>query len=80
MTPTNTSGAADAPSTETLSALTINEIIARWPQSIGVLNSLGLDTCCGGGLTLGQSAADLSTTEADLVAAVGAALTQDVRR
>ena len=29
-------------------SLTVNEIMARWPQSIAPLNSLGIDTCCGG--------------------------------
>lgn len=35
---------------------TLNEIVARNPQSLPVLNSWGLDTCCGGGLSLRESA------------------------
>ena len=31
-------------------ALTINEIVARYPQTIPVFNRFGLDTCCGGGV------------------------------
>jgi iron-sulfur cluster repair protein YtfE (RIC family) len=31
---------------------TLNELVARAPAALPVLQGLGLDTCCGGGLTL----------------------------
>jgi regulator of cell morphogenesis and NO signaling len=36
--------------------LTINEIMARWPDTMMLLNALGIDTCCGGGDTLPDAA------------------------
>jgi len=32
---------------------TVNEALRAAPQLVGVFNRLGLDTCCGGSLTLG---------------------------
>lgn len=55
-------------------SLTINEIIARWPQSIATLNALGIDTCCGGGEALRDVAAEMGTTEQTLIAAITPAL------
>jgi regulator of cell morphogenesis and NO signaling len=37
-------------------ALTINEIVARYPQTIPVFNRFGLDTCCGGGVCVDDAA------------------------
>ena len=37
-------------------ALTINEIVARHPDTIVVFNQFGLDTCCGGGVTVKEAA------------------------
>ena len=37
--------------------LTVNEIMECYPQSIASLNSLGIDTCCGGTDSL-RAAAD----------------------
>ena len=31
---------------------TINDVIQRYPPALLVLNSLGIDSCCGGALTL----------------------------
>lgn len=36
--------------------LTINEIVARYPEAIAVFNRLGFDTCCGGGITVDEAA------------------------
>ena len=33
-------------------ALTVNEVIRQFPQTLGVFNELGIDSCCGGGLPL----------------------------
>ena len=37
--------------------MTVNEVIQRSPESIAVFNELGIDTCCGGALTLPEAAA-----------------------
>lgn len=37
-------------------SMTINEIIARHPQTMCVFNEFGLDTCCGGGVPLEEAA------------------------
>jgi iron-sulfur cluster repair protein YtfE (RIC family) len=38
-------------------SMTINEIIARYPQTMPVFNEFGMDTCCGGGATVEEAAA-----------------------
>ncbi len=35
---------------------TLNEIVARYPQTLPVLQRFGFDTCCGGGLALRTAA------------------------
>ena len=37
-------------------SLTINEIVARHPETIAVFNRLGMDTCCGGGVSVEEAA------------------------
>lgn len=37
-------------------SLTINEIVAKYPQTIPVFNRFGFDTCCGGGITVPDAA------------------------
>lgn len=34
----------------------LNEIVMLAPQTLPVLQAMGLDTCCGGGLPLGEVA------------------------
>jgi regulator of cell morphogenesis and NO signaling len=34
------------------SALTVNELILRYPATIAVINAFGIDSCCGGGVPL----------------------------
>jgi regulator of cell morphogenesis and NO signaling len=36
--------------------LTINEIVARFPETIPVFNRFGLDICCGGGVRVDEAA------------------------
>jgi regulator of cell morphogenesis and NO signaling len=36
--------------------LTINEIVARYPATIPVFNRFGMDTCCGGGVSVYDAA------------------------
>ena len=37
--------------------MTVNQAIQRIPGSVEVFNELGIDTCCGGALTLPEAAA-----------------------
>lgn len=37
---------------ELLAETTLNELVARYPQVLPVLQRVGLDTCCGGALPL----------------------------
>lgn len=29
---------------------TVNDVVARYPSTLGVFNSVGIDSCCGGAL------------------------------
>jgi regulator of cell morphogenesis and NO signaling len=46
--------------TETLTIITpaepLNAIVARYPQTLPILQRFGLDTCCGGSIPLGTAA------------------------
>jgi iron-sulfur cluster repair protein YtfE (RIC family) len=37
-------------------SLSVNEILRRHPEAVSVLNSHGIDTCCGGALSLRAAA------------------------
>jgi regulator of cell morphogenesis and NO signaling len=50
--------------------LTINDVMARWPQTVQLLNVLGVDTCCGGGETLRDAARHAGIPLTVLLAAV----------
>lgn len=41
-----------AHTTVIVETVSLNEIVARYPQSLPVLQRFGLDTCCGGSLPL----------------------------
>ena len=51
-------------------SLTVNEVMACWPQSIGPLNSLGIDTCCGGANPLRDAATNAGVPLPVLLAAI----------
>ena len=36
--------------------LTINEIVARHPETVACFNRFGFDTCCGGGVSVEEAA------------------------
>ena len=38
----------------TLLALTINDLVLRYPSVLPVLNDFGIDSCCGGAKPLGE--------------------------
>ena len=54
-------------------SLSINEIIRRAPVSIMVLNTYGIDTCCGGEISLTESAKEIGVSPEDILRAVTAA-------
>lgn len=57
-----------------LAALTVNEIVARHPRSIGIFNAFGIDSCCGGAIAVDDAARrDGADGEALLDALVAAA-------
>lgn len=51
-------------------SITVNEIMARWPQSVAPLNSLGIDTCCGGTESLRAAAEHAGVPLLVLLAAI----------
>lgn len=36
--------------------LSVNEIVRRWPATMGVMNDFGIDACCGGADPLEEAA------------------------
>lgn len=57
---------------------TLNELVARAPEALSVLQRFGLDTCCGGSLSLAVAAQHHSLDVNELLAAVRAALGERV--
>lgn len=51
---------------------TVNEVLELQPDAGAVLNDHGLDTCCGGSLTLAESCADAAVDLGALLAELGA--------
>jgi len=64
--PTNT---LDAPIT-IMADDQLNTIVARYPQTLPVLQQFGLDTCCGGALPLHTAAQHHGIDLAELLAAL----------
>ena len=54
-------------------SLSINEIICRVPASIAVLNAYGIDTCCGGEISLTETAKDIGVPPEEILRAITAA-------
>ena len=52
--------------------MTINEIVAKFPDAITVLTQFGLDTCCGGAHKLRDAARKHNLDERQLLAALEA--------
>jgi iron-sulfur cluster repair protein YtfE (RIC family) len=52
---------------------TLNQLVARAPETLPVLYRYGLDTCCGGALTLAAAAEHHGLNLGELVAALLAA-------
>jgi regulator of cell morphogenesis and NO signaling len=77
MTAVNGYTAAPAPSAIDPS-WTINELLRREPSSAPVLNAFGVDTCCGGGDTITEAAANAGLDAAELIGALSDALTHRI--
>ena len=58
---------------------TLNTIVARYPETLPVLQSFGLDTCCGGALPLRTAAEHHDLDLEALLAALHAAAAGDRR-
>ncbi len=43
------------PHGDALLAMTVDELVDRWPDTLGVLAPLGIDICCGGGRRVGEA-------------------------
>ena len=54
--------------------LTINEIVARFPETIPVFNHFGLDTCCGGGVRVDEAAHREGIDAAELLSSLHQAI------
>jgi iron-sulfur cluster repair protein YtfE (RIC family) len=48
---------------------TVNEMLVAAPQTLGVLNRFGIDTCCGGTPTLAEAARWVRLAPETLIAA-----------
>ena len=57
-------------------SLTINEIVARHPETIAVFNRFGMDTCCGGGVPVHEAALRDGLDLDDILAALRDAMEQ----
>lgn len=44
------------PTVPALASTTVDDLLRRAPRTAPILNRLGIDTCCGGGLSLDQAA------------------------
>ena len=51
-------------------SLTVNDVLARWPTTLPLLNSLRIDTCCGGTDSLRDAAKRAGVPLPVLLAAV----------
>jgi iron-sulfur cluster repair protein YtfE (RIC family) len=53
--------------------MTINTVVQQYPATLGAFNARGLDTCCGGPLTIADAAGRHGLDLAELLAALEAA-------
>jgi len=54
--------------------LTVNELLQRHPDLLTTLHSLGIHTCCGGGLSLEAAAVNAGITPRHLLDQIAVAL------
>ncbi|MEK6813411.1 MAG: DUF542 domain-containing protein [Nitrospirota bacterium] len=57
--------------------MTVNDILAKFPETISIFNEFGIDACCGGGAALTDAAkrdgADIEKIVTALTDRIGAA-------
>ncbi|HEY0969405.1 MAG TPA: DUF542 domain-containing protein [Gemmatimonadales bacterium] len=53
------------------STWTVNEVLRRYPDAVGVFNEMGVDACCGGASSLADAAGDAGVALDELLARVG---------
>jgi len=58
-------------------ALSVNEVLRRWPGAVTALNAYGVDTCCGGANSLSEAAAQAGVSADDLIGAIADAVAVD---
>ena len=51
-------------------ALSVTDLLRESPGAAAVLNRFGIDTCCGGSLSLADAAASVGLPLAELLAAI----------
>jgi iron-sulfur cluster repair protein YtfE (RIC family) len=74
-----------APSFDISPSSTVNDVVREFPGTLEVFRQLGVDTCCGGGVSLAQVARDLQLLPDGLIetlqlhAQAAAATVQPVR-
>jgi regulator of cell morphogenesis and NO signaling len=55
-------------------SVSVNEMVARHPETMPVFNRFGLDTCCGGGAPIAEAARRDGAKLGDLVQALEGAI------
>jgi iron-sulfur cluster repair protein YtfE (RIC family) len=60
--------------TEIDTSVSVNEMVARHPETMPVFNRFGLDTCCGGGAPIDEAARRDGADLGELVEALQLAL------
>jgi regulator of cell morphogenesis and NO signaling len=58
---------------------TLNVIVARYPETLPVLQRFGLDTCCGGALPLREAAQHHSLDVQEILSAVDSVVKEKYR-
>jgi regulator of cell morphogenesis and NO signaling len=58
-------------------ALSVNDVLHRWPAAVTALNAFGIDTCCGGADSLTEAAAQAGVSVDDLIGAIADAAAVD---
>jgi regulator of cell morphogenesis and NO signaling len=60
-------------------SVSVNEMVARHPETMPVFNRFGLDTCCGGGAPIAEAARRDGAKLGDLVQALEGAIASAAR-
>lgn len=55
-------------------SVSVNDMISRHPETAGVFNAYGIDTCCGGGASVQNAARDANVDATTLCTDLDAAI------